>query len=85
MNVLKIREALESFPQSEARTACFGELAQSKEALEVFLDWRLWVDPVDKNFQDTAFDQYYADLGQIEEHLVIQGLIYEDSKDYLHL
>lgn len=43
VNVLQIKQAIESFAHSEARSDCLGALAQSKDALVRHLDQHLWV------------------------------------------
>jgi hypothetical protein len=78
LNVLQIKQAIESFPQSEARNDCLGALAQSKETLEKFLDATLWV-PSDWEFDNDQDKKYYQDSGKIEEDLVSKGLIYNEN------
>jgi len=78
LNVLQIKQAIESFPQSEARNDCLGALVQSKETLEKFLDATLWV-PADWAFDNDEDKKYYQDSGKIEEDLVCKGLIYNEN------
>lgn len=78
LNVLQIKQAIESFAHSEARSDCLGALAQSKETLEKFLDATLWV-PMDWEFDNDEDKKYYQDAGEIEEGLIIKGLIYNEN------
>jgi hypothetical protein len=78
LNVLQIKQAIESFPQSEACNDCLGALAQSKETLEKFLDTVLWV-PSDWAFDNDEDKKYYQDAGAIEEELIIKELIYNEN------
>jgi hypothetical protein len=82
LNVLQIKQAIESFPQSEARNDCLGALAQSKETLEKFLDSVLWIRP-DYAFDNEEDKKYYQNAGAIEEDLTLKRLIFEDY--YPHL
>lgn len=77
LNVLQIKQAIESFAHTEARSDCLSALAHSKDALVRHLDQHLWV------HEGYAFDndedkKYYQDCGQIEEKLVSESLIYAD-------
>lgn len=78
LNVLLIKQAIESFAQSDARNDCLGALAQSKETLESYLDSHLWL-PSDYEFDNDEDKKYYQELGQIEEKLVAESLIYNDN------
>lgn len=78
LNVLLIKQAIEGFAQSDARNDCLGALAQSKETLESHLDSHLWL-PSDYEFDNEEDKKYYQELGQIEEKLVAESLIYNDN------
>lgn len=82
LNVLQIKQAIESFAHSEARSDCLSALAHSKETLEKYLDSVLWVRP-DYAFDNDEDKKYYQDAGAIEEHLTLKRLIFEDY--YPHL
>lgn len=77
LNVLQIKQAVESFAHSEARSDCLSALAHSKDALVKHLDQHLWV-PADYVFDNDEDKKYYQDCGQIEEKLVSESLIYVD-------
>ena len=76
-----IKDCLESFvdgySNNDALTDAVNASRQSKEALENFLDERLWI-PGDYTFVDEQAEIYYKSLAQIEERLVSSGLIYGD-------
>ena len=74
---LEIKQALEQFPQSTARSDCLGALAESVQCLEKFLDEWLWL-PAEAIVQDDENQCYILTLGQIEEDLVRKSLIYKD-------
>lgn len=77
LNVLQIKQAIESLPHNEAGSDCLGALAQSKDTLEKFLDSALWVGD-DYAFDNDEDKKYYQDAGVIEEKLVSESLIYAD-------
>lgn len=77
LNVLQIKQAIESFAHSEARSDCLSALAHSKQALMHHLDIHLWI-PADYEFDNDEDKKYYQDCGQIEEKLVSKSLIYTD-------
>lgn len=77
LNVLQIKQAIESFAHSEARSDCLSALAHSKDALVRHLDQHLWV-AADYAFDNDEDKKYYQDCGQIEEKLVNESLIYAD-------
>lgn len=77
LNVLQIKQAIESFAHSEARSDCLSALAHSKDALVRHLDQHLWVHE-SYEFDNDEDKAYYQDCGQIEEKLVSESLIYAD-------
>lgn len=77
LNVLQIKQAIESFAHSEARSDCLSALAHSKDALVRHLDQHLWL-AADYAFDNDEDKKYYQDCGQIEEKLVSESLIYAD-------
>jgi hypothetical protein len=77
LNVLQIKQAIEAFPHSDARTDCLSALSHSKEALVKHLDQHLWV-PAEYAFDNDEDKKYYQDCGAIEEKLVGKSLIYND-------
>lgn len=77
LNVLQIKQAIESNAHSEARSDCLSALAHSKEALVRHLDQHLWV-PADYAFDNDEDKKYYQDALEIEANLIAKGLIYND-------
>lgn len=65
--------------QSLALLDCMNAYAEGTGALEQHFDTHLWVDANAPEIVDPVYDQYYKELGRIEEFLVMQGLIYEDD------
>lgn len=64
---------------SEALIDCMNAYALSKDKLEKHFDDNLWIDAIEgASFVDGAAQQYYMELGRIEEFLGHQGLIYQD-------
>lgn len=82
MNNQEIRQALESMHDplvyNQAWVDCSNLLNLSKETLEEhFISW-LWVDETTPPYQGSDFT-YALQLGEIEEELIIQGLIYTEE------
>lgn len=77
LNVLQIKQAIESFAHSEARSDCLSALAHSKDALVRHLDQHLWV-AEGYQFDNDEDKKYYQDCGKIEEKLASESLIYAD-------
>lgn len=71
-----IKSAIETFADSEARHDALRALEHGVKTLEsLFTTW-LWLEEGFEYANDK--DKFYAiDLGEIEEHLVYQGLIYK--------
>lgn len=82
---VRAHEVLEGFPQSEARTDCFGALAEGVNSLERFLDEHLWLPADYPAFAGEKESSYYLALSEIEECLVYQDLIYAEGDPYTYI
>lgn len=85
MNINTIDQAFEFLRMdgsaSVALIDCMNTFALGKDELEKHFDSHLWLDASEDEyapFRDDVAQQYYIELGQIEEFLVHQRLIYQD-------
>ena len=76
-----IKTALESLKvegvHNEALIDCIGSVNHSKQAIEEHLTKWLWVSEDAKAYEGVALE-YAVQLGEIEEHLVMNSLVYTD-------
>ena len=68
---------IDGYSPNEALIDATNANKQSKEALEKLFDSVLWVGE-DFEFANETDEAYYIALGQIEQVLVAEGLIYND-------
>lgn len=70
--------------KSDALIDCMNVYTLGKDRLEQLLDYQLWINSIDNTlFLDEIAQQYYIELGGIEEFLCMNDLIYNDGSSFV--